>query len=54
MNRNLVEIQNEFDNFENFGVASFSITPDIDTPEVLKAYAERYGITNLNWHLMTS
>lgn len=53
MNRNLVEIQNEFDNFENFGVASFSITPDIDTPEVLKAYAERYGITNLNWHLMT-
>ncbi len=49
----MVEIQNEFDNFENFGVASFSITPDIDTPEVLKAYAERYGITNLNWHLMT-
>lgn len=53
MNRNLVEIQNEFDDFENFGVASFSITPDIDTPEVLKAYAERYGITNPNWHLMT-
>lgn len=53
MNRNLVEVQNEFDGFENFGVASFSITPDIDTPEVLKAYAERYGITNTNWHLMT-
>ncbi|MCA0152716.1 SCO family protein [Winogradskyella vincentii] len=53
MNRNLVEIQNEFDDFENFGVASFSITPDIDTPEVLKAYAQRYGITNPNWHLMT-
>ncbi|WP_411894305.1 SCO family protein [Winogradskyella sp. A2] len=53
MNRNLVEIQNEFDSFENFGVASFSITPDIDTPAVLKAYAERYGITNPNWHLMT-
>lgn len=53
MNRNLVEIQNEFKDFENFGVASFSITPEIDTPEVLKAYADRYGITNPNWHLMT-
>jgi len=53
MNRNLVELQNEFEGFENFGVASFSITPDIDTPKVLKAYAERYGITNTNWHLMT-
>lgn len=53
MNRNLVEIQNEFVGFEDFGVASFSITPDIDTPEVLKAYADRYGITNPNWHLMT-
>ncbi len=53
MNRNLVEVQNYFQEFENFGVASFTITPDIDTPEVLKAYAEAYGITNPNWHLMT-
>lgn len=53
MNRNLVEIQNEFVDFENFGVASFTITPEIDTPEVLKAYADNYGITNPNWHLMT-
>ena len=53
MNKNLVEIQNEFKDFEDFGVASFTITPDIDTPEVLKEYAEQYGITNPNWHLMT-
>lgn len=53
MNRNLVEIQNEFKDFENFGVASFTINPDIDTPDVLKAYAEKYEITNPNWHLMT-
>ncbi|WP_296382934.1 SCO family protein [Winogradskyella sp.] len=53
MNSNLVEIQNEFKDFENFGVASFTITPGIDTPEVLKAYADKYGITNSNWHLMT-
>lgn len=53
MNRNLVQIQNTFEEFKDFGVASFTITPSIDTPEVLKQYAENYGITNPNWHLMT-
>jgi protein SCO1/2 len=53
MNSNLVQIQNEFKGFENFGVASFTINPEHDTPEVLKEYAEKYGITNPNWHLMT-
>lgn len=53
MNRNLVGIQNNFKSFKNFGIASFSINPEYDTPEVLKAYAEQYKITNSNWHLMT-
>lgn len=53
MNRNLVEVQNSFKNEDNFGVASFSIMPETDTPEKLKEYAENYGITNPNWHLMT-
>jgi len=53
MNKNLVEVQEYFNGFQNFGVASFTITPEIDTPEVLKNYAENYGITNPNWHLMT-
>ena len=53
MSKNLVEIQNTFAEAENFGIASFSITPNYDTPRVLKEYAERYGITDLDWHLMT-
>lgn len=53
MNRNLVQIQNNFQGYEDFGVASFTINPDNDTPKVLKEYAENYGITNPNWHLMT-
>ncbi len=53
MSSNLVQIQNAFDGFENFGVASFTINPEYDTPEVLKAYASHYGMTNPNWHLMT-
>ncbi|MEH6537148.1 MAG: SCO family protein [Psychroserpens sp.] len=53
MNRNLVQIQNTFSDFEDFGVASFTINPDYDTQEILKTYAEKYGINNPNWHLMT-
>jgi len=53
MSSNLVEIQNAFTEFDDFGVASFTINPENDTPEVLKAYAEKYGISNPNWHLMT-
>jgi len=53
MNRNLIQIQNEFKGFDDFGVASFTINPDFDTPEVLKTYAKKYGVTNPNWNLMT-
>ena len=53
MSRNLVEIQKELSEFKDFGVASFTINPEYDTPMVLKQYAEKYGITNLDWHLLT-
>ena len=53
MNENLVGIQNVFKGNNDFGIASFSITPELDTPEILKEYADRYGITNPNWNLMT-
>lgn len=53
MNRNLVDIQNTFKNETDFGVASFSIMPETDTPEKLKEYAQNYGVTNPDWHLMT-
>lgn len=53
MNKNLIQIQNTFKEFKDFGVASFTINPDYDTQEVLKSYAIQYGITNSNWHLLT-
>ena len=53
MNRNLVDIQNTFPDRPDFGIASFTINPEYDTQEVLKTYAENYGITNPNWHFMT-
>ncbi|MCJ7466705.1 MAG: SCO family protein [Maribacter sp.] len=53
MTNNLVSVQNEFGQRGDFGIASFSITPDYDTPSVLKKYAEEHGITDIDWHLMT-
>ena len=53
MNRRMVEIQDEFFGNPNFGIASFTITPDIDTPAVLKAYAQSYGVSHPNWHFLT-
>ena len=53
MNKRMVEVQNEFFGNPNFGIASFTITPDIDTPEVLKAYAESYNVTHPNWNFLT-
>lgn len=53
MSSNLVQIQEAFEAFNNFGVASFTINPEHDTPEILKDYADQYGMNNPHWHLMT-
>ncbi len=53
MNANMVKIQNEFYGNPNFGIASFSIDPERDTPEVLKAYAKEKGATLKNWQFLT-
>ncbi len=53
MTSNLASIQNTFKDNADFGIASFSIMPDNDTPEVLKTYAADYGVTSPNWHLLT-
>ena len=53
MTTNLVDVQRQFKGNENFGIASFSITPDFDTPQVLRAYAEKYKIQNSGWNLLT-
>lgn len=53
MNENLISVQNEIDNEEDFGIVSITIDPKHDTPEVLKEYAENYGVTNPNWNFLT-
>ena len=53
MTTNLVNIQKHFKGEDHFGVASFSITPEFDTPKVLREYQEKYHIQDHNWNLMT-
>ena len=53
MNRNMLQVSQEFANQENFGIASISIDPSFDTPQVLKAYASRHNATHPNWHFLT-
>lgn len=53
MNQNMLTIQNEFFGNKNFGIASITIDPKQDTPEVLKKHAEELGVKSANWHFLT-
>ena len=46
MNQKMVTIQDEFFGNPNFGIASISITPEIDTPEILKEPHQSQGFLN--------
>ena len=53
MNQKMLVLQDAFFGNPEFGIASISITPEIDTPEILKEYAKNNGIIHKNWHLLT-
>ena len=52
MTGNMVFLQNELDQ-EDVMFASFSVTPEIDSVEVLKKYAIEKGVDDNRWNLMT-
>lgn len=53
MNANLKEVQQQFRGLKDFGVASITIDPENDTPQVLKKHAENYDMIADNWHFLT-
>lgn len=53
MNQNMLTIQNKFSKELNFGIASITINPENDTPQVLKDHAQKLGVTSKNWHFLT-
>ena len=54
MNKNMKSLENSFGSREDFGIASFTVDPDNDKPEVLKKYSELYEVFSKNWHFLTS
>lgn len=53
MTNNMVWLQNQLKNNPEVKLLSFSVTPDIDTPEVLKKYALEKGVDDVRWNLVT-
>ena len=53
MNKNMKVLDNEFGDRDDFGIASFTIDPDHDTPKVLKEYSELLEVKSKNWHFLT-
>lgn len=53
MNANMVTLQNSFFGNPNFGIASITIDPAHDTPEVLKEHAALLGVKSANWNFLT-
>lgn len=53
MTNKMLTLQDAFFGNPEFGIASISITPEMDTPKTLKAYAKNKDINHKNWHLLT-
>ncbi len=53
MTDNMVWLQNQIKDMPDVKLLSFSVTPDIDTPEVLRKYANEKGVNDAKWNLLT-
>ena len=53
MNESMLQLQKEFYGNPNFGIASITIDPAKDTPQVLKEHANLLGVKHYNWHFLT-
>ena len=53
MNKNMKILDEEFGSRNDFGIASFTIDPENDTPKVLKQYSELIDVKSKNWHFLT-
>lgn len=53
MTTNMAELQQVFKNDNSVMFLSHSVTPDIDSVSVLKAYAEKKGAIDGKWNLVT-
>jgi protein SCO1 len=53
MNSNMKKLDSIYGKNQDFAIASITINPENDTPEVLKKHAQDLKISNPNWHFLT-
>ena len=53
MNENMLLLQKEYYGNPEFGIASVTINPEYDTPQILKKHAEELGVKHYSWHFLT-
>lgn len=53
MTNNLIMVTESLGQMDGWYILSHSVTPEADTPEVLKAYAQRMGAEHPNWKFLT-
>ncbi|WP_247656643.1 SCO family protein [Maribacter sp. MMG018] len=53
MTNNMTKVQEAFKEYDDVLLLSHSVTPSIDSVSVLKKYADKYGVINNKWHLVT-
>jgi len=53
MTKNMTTLQAEFKDDPEVMLLSHSVTPEVDTPAVLNAYAKNMGVTSKRWNLVT-
>lgn len=53
MKDNMVWLQEKIQKYPDVMLLSHTVTPDIDTPEVLKEFAVKKGIDDSKWNLVT-
>ncbi|MGJ8716468.1 MAG: SCO family protein [Maribacter stanieri] len=53
MTNNMTKVQEAFLDHPEVAILSHSVTPSIDSVSVLKTYAEKNGVIDSKWHLVT-
>ncbi len=53
MNFQVKQVQDRFKGYDDFKIISFTVDPEHDTVEVLKAYEKEIGALDGRWHFLT-
>ena len=53
MTTNMTKIENEFQNDEGVQLVSFTVTPWVDNPGLLKRYKKEFTLNSSNWNFLT-